>query len=147
VHETTIPLCVVRRPAQTTLRRRILVPIVDDDLARLGVSYAVRMAQYFRSMLLFCSFEDAAGERPAAQALSRAKEAAAAGGVAAEVLILPKDDGISDAIVRNADVHACDWIVMATHGRRGLPLLIEGSVTEAVIYASDVPVVIVRAPP
>jgi nucleotide-binding universal stress UspA family protein len=50
------------------------------------------------------------------------------------------------AIVRNADVHACDSVVMASHARQGLPRLIEGSVTEAVMYASDVPVVIVRGP-
>jgi nucleotide-binding universal stress UspA family protein len=33
---------------------------------------------------------------------------------------------------------------MATHVRRGLPRLIEGSITEAVVATSDVPVVIVR---
>jgi nucleotide-binding universal stress UspA family protein len=147
LRETTIPLCVVRRPARGRLNRRILVPIVDDDLSQLGVTYAVSLAQNFRSSLLFCTVEDAAGERSALSALNRAKAEAAAAGVAADELLLPKGGGISDAIVRNADVHACDSIVMASHVREGLPRLIEGSVTEAVIYSSDVPVVIVRAPP
>jgi hypothetical protein len=43
--ETMIPLCVVRRPARGKLNRRILVPIVDDELSNLGVTYAVKLAQ------------------------------------------------------------------------------------------------------
>jgi nucleotide-binding universal stress UspA family protein len=35
---------------------------------------------------------------------------------------------------------------MATAMHEGLPRLVKGSITEAVIYSSDVPVVIVRAP-
>jgi nucleotide-binding universal stress UspA family protein len=146
LRETTIPLCVVRRPARGKLNRKILVPIVDDELSHLGVTYAIELARSFRSMLLFCTVEDAAGQRAAARALERAKADAAAGGVAAEELVLARNGAISDAIVRNADVHACDSIVMATHMREGIPRLIEGSVTAAVVYSSDVPVVIVRAP-
>lgn len=147
LRETTIPLCVVRRPTRGKLNRRILVPIVDDELSHLGVMYAIELARNFRSSLLFCSVEDAAGERPAQHALDRAKADAAAAGVGADELMLPKDGGISQAIVHNADVHACDSIVMASHVREGIPRLTEGSVTAAVVYSSDVPVVIVRAPP
>jgi nucleotide-binding universal stress UspA family protein len=147
LRETTIPLLVVRRPARGKLNRRILVPIVDDELSHLGVTYAVSLAQNFRSSLLFCTVEGTGGESAARQALARAKDDAAAGGVANDELLLPSGDGISKAIVRNAGIHACDSIVMASHVREGLPRLIEGSVTEAVIYSSDVPVVIVRAPP
>ncbi len=146
LRETTIPLCVVRRPARGRLSRRILVPIVDDDLSRHGVAYAVTLARQFRSTLVFCSVEDVASDRPQRRALDRAVADAAAGGVAAAELLLPRGD-ICAAIVRNADVADCDSIVMASHVRQGLPRLIAGSVTEAVIYASDVPVVIVRASP
>ena len=79
-------------------------------------------------------------------ALNLARDAAAAGGVAADELLLPSGDNICESIVRNAAIHDCDSIVMASHARQGLPRIIEGSVTEAVIYASAVPVVIVRAP-
>ncbi len=147
LRETMIPLCVVRRPARGKLNRRILVPIVDDELSHLGVLYALRLALNFRSAVLFCTVDDVSGERSARHALERAKADAMAAGVEAQELLLPKGEGISNAIVRNADVHACDSIVMASHVRQGLPRLIEGSVTEAVIYSSDVPVVIVRAPP
>jgi nucleotide-binding universal stress UspA family protein len=57
---------------------------------------------------------------------------------------VPPAGGVTKAIVRNADLQGCDLIVMATHVRRGLPRLIEGSITEAVVATSDVPVVIVR---
>jgi nucleotide-binding universal stress UspA family protein len=35
---------------------------------------------------------------------------------------------------------------MATHAREGLPRFVEGSVTQAVIEQSDVPVIVVRSP-
>jgi len=145
LRETTIPLLAVRRPARGKLNRRILVPIVDGELSHLGVSYAVELAKSFRSSLFFCTVQDA-GERAAMPALNAARAAADAAGIASGELLLPRGDDITSAIVRNADVHDCDSIVMATHTRQGLPRLIEGSVTEAVLYASDVPVVIVRAP-
>lgn len=146
LRETMIPLCVVRRPARGRLNRRILVPIVDDELSHAGVMYALELARNFRSSLLFCSMELGGGGRSNRAALDRAKADAAAAGIAADELLLPHGAGISAAIVRNADVHACDSIVMASHVRQGLPRLVEGSVTEAVIYSSDVPVVIVRNP-
>jgi len=142
LRETTIPLCVVRRPSRGYLNRRILVPIVDDELSHTAVAYAIRLARGFRSKLLFCVVDDGAG--PARDALDGAARDAAGAGVTSEELLLPGGAGISSAIVRNADVHACDSIVMATDVRQGIPRLIEGSVTEAVVYSSAVPVVIVR---
>jgi nucleotide-binding universal stress UspA family protein len=146
LRETTIPLCVVRRPSRGKLNRRILVPIVEDELSQLAVTYAVNLAHNFGSTLIFCSVVDAAGDRPARNALEQAKAMAAAGNVVSEELLLTTTDGIPSAIVRNAELHVCDSIVMATHAREGLPRLIQGSVAEAVIYSSDTPVVIVRAP-
>jgi nucleotide-binding universal stress UspA family protein len=147
LRETMIPLCVVRRPARGRLNRRILVPIVDDELSHVGVMYALLLARNFRSSLLFCSVEPRGGDdRASIGALDRAKADAAAAGISADELLLPHGAGISQAIVHNADVHACDSIVMASHVRQGIPRLVEGSVTEAVIYSSDVPVVIVRNP-
>ncbi len=147
LRETMIPLCVVRRPARGRLARRFLVPIVNDDVSEIAVRYAVALAQNFRATLYFCTAQTSGGETFDMRALDRAKSVAAAGGVTAEELILPLADGIPNAIVRSADVHACDAIVMASHVREGLPRLIKGSVTEAVIYSSDVPVIIVRGVP
>ena len=46
------------------------------------------------------------------------------------------------AIVEFANHHACDLIVMGTHGRRGLERLVLGSKTEQVLLATRVPVLV-----
>jgi nucleotide-binding universal stress UspA family protein len=51
---------------------------------------------------------------------------------------------VSDIILDQAGQHACDLIVMGTHGRRGLQRLTLGSQAEAVARASPVPVMLVR---
>jgi nucleotide-binding universal stress UspA family protein len=144
--ETTIPLCVVRRPARGILTHRILVPIVDDALGRLAVGEAIRIALQFKSALVFCSLANGANRQSALDAVAYGMSAAKASGVRSEALVVADSDQISTAIVRDADIHGCDAIVMATHARQGLPRLIDGSVTQAVIEQSDVPVVVVRSP-
>jgi nucleotide-binding universal stress UspA family protein len=49
-----------------------------------------------------------------------------------------------DAIVEMARKRKCDLIVMASHGRRGLPRLLLGSETQAVLSRVNVPVLVVR---
>jgi nucleotide-binding universal stress UspA family protein len=51
-----------------------------------------------------------------------------------------------EEIVRLAKEGNADLIVMGTHGRRGLPRAILGSVTERVIRTTDVPVLTIRGP-
>ena len=146
LRETMIPLCVVRRPARGRLSRRVLVPIVTDDLSQTAVEFATTLGRNFRSTLLFCVAESAANEGAARVHLERAKAHAAASGVDVAEFVLPERGGIPNAIARSAELHACDSIVMASHMRDGLPNLDESSVTGAVIYSSDVPVIIVRVP-
>ncbi len=45
-----------------------------------------------------------------------------------------------------ATEQGCDLIVMGTHGRRGLPRLVLGSVAEKVVRLSPVPVLTVNTP-
>jgi len=54
---------------------------------------------------------------------------------------------VSDIIVDQAAQHACDLIVIGTHGRRGLRRLTLGSQAEAVARASPAPVMLVRLEP
>lgn len=49
------------------------------------------------------------------------------------------------AILTTADLHEADLIVMTTHGRAGLGRLIHGSVAEAVLQHSPIPVLLVHA--
>jgi nucleotide-binding universal stress UspA family protein len=50
-----------------------------------------------------------------------------------------------DAILRYADDHHCDLIVMGTHGRTGFRHLVLGSVTERVVRAAKIPVLTMRS--
>jgi nucleotide-binding universal stress UspA family protein len=50
----------------------------------------------------------------------------------------------ADAIIEFATHHDVDVIVIATHGRSGLSRWIFGSVTQKVIQAASIPVLVVR---
>ena len=50
----------------------------------------------------------------------------------------------ADEIAAAAEREGCDLIAMATHGRTGLARLLLGSVAEAVLRQSEIPVVLVR---
>ena len=52
----------------------------------------------------------------------------------------------ADEIVRYADDHRADVIVMGTHGRSGVPLFFMGSVAEKVVRTAHCPVLTVREP-
>jgi len=49
-----------------------------------------------------------------------------------------------EAIIRIAEEHRCDLIVMASHGRRGLAGLLIGSETQKVLTHTAIPVLVVR---
>ncbi|GEM49071.1 universal stress protein [Deinococcus cellulosilyticus] len=52
----------------------------------------------------------------------------------------------ADEILKAAKDFAADYIFMGTHGRKGLSHFFFGSVAEAVVRASPIPVMIVRDP-
>ncbi len=76
--------------------------------------------------------------------LDRLVEKAKSTGVTAEKTLV--DGDTVPAIVGLAKIHACDLIVVGSHGRGGLARLVLGSVAEGVVRGSGVPVVIVPAP-
>ncbi len=51
-----------------------------------------------------------------------------------------------ESIIRTADEEACDLIVMASHGRRGLSAVFMGSQTTKVLTHSGIPVLVTRPP-
>jgi nucleotide-binding universal stress UspA family protein len=55
-----------------------------------------------------------------------------------------KDRHPAEGIVETAQVHVCDLIVMASHGRRGLAKLLIGSQANRVVTLSPVPVLVCR---
>ena len=79
----------------------------------------------------------------AAQRLAKVKEAANAAGVSCEVVHVEHEHPYK-AIIDVANTKACDVIVMASHGRRGLSAIVLGSETLKVLTHSTIPVLVYR---
>jgi nucleotide-binding universal stress UspA family protein len=52
----------------------------------------------------------------------------------------------AESIIQLAETEHADFIVMGTHGRRGLTRLLMGSVAEAVVRGATCPVITVKHP-
>ena len=70
-------------------------------------------------------------------------KAAAAREVACGTVTESRDE-IYQAIIDSAQARACDLIVMASHGRRGIAGLLMGSQTQHVLTHSRIPVLVCR---
>lgn len=79
----------------------------------------------------------------AAQRLAKVKEATAAVGVSCEVVHVEHEHPYK-AIIDVANAKACDLIVMASHGRRGISALVLGSETLKVLTHSTIPILVYR---
>ena len=80
------------------------------------------------------------------EALDDAVATAGQAGVTMETALLPHNrQRVGDVIVAAAQEWSADLIVMGTHGRHGLAHLLLGSVAEAVVHQSSVPVLLLRA--
>lgn len=145
LRQTAVPLCIVRRPPVGERHRHLLVAVADDDLSTYTIQYATQAARSLGSRVTFCAVADS--HTPEVERyLGAAKERAGKVGVTADSVVVPRDGHVSATILQEAREGDCDAIVMASHARDGLSRLIEGSVAEAVIRYSDLPVVVLRAP-
>lgn len=143
----------------------ILAPTDGSELARKGVDHALALAKALGAKVTIITVTEplpvytggmGAGWDPGAaladygdqqeaaakSVLSAAKQAAEATGVAAETLHVGPARP-AETIVEAAKSRACDLIVMASHGRRGVRRLLLGSQTAEVLAHSTVPVVVV----
>jgi nucleotide-binding universal stress UspA family protein len=82
-------------------------------------------------------------QRQADHTLAEAAEIARNLGVEATTLQMD-DDAPYRAIIRIAEDHVCNLIVMASHGRGGVSALLLGSETMKVLHHSNIPVLVVR---
>ena len=87
------------------------------------------------------------------QALERARAEAEAGLHESALALLPRvrtdirvdwAEDVPQAIARAAEEAGADFFAMGTHGRKGIAHALLGSVAEAVLRASSVPVLLVR---
>src|SRR5271166_5720072 len=81
----------------------------------------------------------------AAKLLARVEDAAAAAGVACDV-VHDQHEHPYQAIIDTTITRGCDLIVMASHGRRGISAIVLGSETVKVLTHSIIPVLVYREP-
>ena len=86
---------------------------------------------------------EAAAVEAASKILSLVSEAASKLAVACETMHI-KDQTPAEGIIAAASEKACDLIVMASHGRRGVTRLLLGSQAQKVVALSNVAVLVCR---
>lgn len=147
--------------------KNILVPVDGSDLSNAAVIRACAFAREADARLTFYYAKptyfppyisgefvaadfgvDAAFlavmEKQAEAILSKAAQAAADAGVAAETLS-NECDSPHEGIIAAAESKACDLIFMASHGRRGASALLLGSETQKVLTHCKIPVLVYRS--
>jgi nucleotide-binding universal stress UspA family protein len=160
---TEVPVFVVQPAvdAAPLAFERILVATDDSEASAAAVTFSIDLAKGMGGATLFChviarsklgdtSREYAYDPKPlleearaaARPALDRAMAQAASRGLRAETYVVEGDT--VDEILLAASAHKADVIAIGTHGRRGLERLFLGSVAEAVVRRSPIPVVVVR---
>ena len=143
--------------------KRILVTTDGSVTAEKGVTTACQLASSVGAKLTmlhivdtrpvyadFSGINDSA-DMIAAQTESGARVLANAKALAAEHhievdtrLVESSVDPIAAVVLREAAALQSDLVVMGTHGRTGLKNLLLGSVAEAVLHGSPIPVLLVR---
>jgi nucleotide-binding universal stress UspA family protein len=141
--------------------RTLVVPLDGSQLAERALPYAIKVAQATRGRLVLMraatvaapgSLDGAEWESDQASAVAEALEylrdiCDSISGQVAAVEIAAAYGPASDSIVETVNDYDADGVVMATHGRTGVAHLLFGSVTEAILARSSVPVFAVCARP
>jgi len=120
---------------------RVVIPLDGSELAEQALAPACRIAERFGGELLLLRV--VTPERPLVE-----EAEAYLSGLALPVLGLSIRTRVlcgapPELIIAAAAESGADLIVMSTHGRAGLLRLLYGSVTEAVLRGSPVPVLVV----
>jgi nucleotide-binding universal stress UspA family protein len=136
---------------------RILVGVDDSEQAKTAAAFAARLAREHRGELVLChvvrqlrgawpdsggaasdSLPDDASARRAHALLDAVAERVEPLGIAAQQRIVEGE--AANGIIEVADEMACRLIVVGTHHAVGVQQLLIGSVTNAVLRASTLPV-------
>jgi nucleotide-binding universal stress UspA family protein len=125
----------------------ILVPIDFSEVARGALQVAIALARPGARLIVLHVIEAvhiaSEGYREAREARLREHEAVDPG-VPVDYL-LREGDPPEEVLKLAAELHP-DVIVVGSHGRTGLDRLLMGSVAEAILRGSPIPVVVVRTP-
>ena len=142
--------------------QRILIPTDGSDITQKSVAAALSLAASVGARVYVLSVKEPfpysaisemqptppqeffeAQERIAASRVQAVAALAQAQGVVCETHTLEALHPW-EAIIEHAEQKACDLIVMASHGRRGVAALLLGSETQRVLIHSTLPVLIVK---
>jgi nucleotide-binding universal stress UspA family protein len=132
------------------MQRTLVVPLDGSDLAAQALPYAVRLAKARGARLVLVRVAPTGTTwdgQPSDEVdrtqtyLSGLSEGFASPGIPIETLC-PFGDP-AEQILKIVDQFHADEIVMSTHGRTGFAHLLHGSVAEAVVARSPVPVLLV----
>ena len=145
--------------------KRILVPVDGSETAKRGLEEALKLAKALGAAVklvhvvdnsaLALNPEAGVAAAPLAEdfiedgkaILEEARASAAAQVGSVETALHDNFTGrVAGVIVQEAKTWGADLIVMGTHGRRGIRHAVLGSDAEAVVHATPVPVLLVRAP-
>lgn len=126
-------------------KSKILVPLDGSTLGDsvLIVLYPLLRAQQVEATLLHVVQTEEI-PRGVAHRLEGYRESLQENGVSAKVAVVRGDP--AEEILRKASTGEFDLVAMATHGRAGMDRVLMGSVAEAVVRSSPVPVLLCRAP-
>jgi len=144
------------------MHKHILIPTDGSELSRKAIQYGIALAKSVNAHVTgitvsapFHAFaaEDLLSDSPelyrkrrvvaTAKYLDEVKQTAAEAGVRCEVKHAEHEYPYK-AILEAANDRACDLIVMASHGRRGLSAIVLGSETVKVLTHSNIPVLVYR---
>ena len=142
--------------------KHILVPVDGSKTSMLAVSKAAALAKTFGSAVTAVYVIDpypftgvgadfaygqaqyiSAAMSEANAALDATKKAMAEAGVEANALV-GEGHAVHEGIVNTMESVGADLVIMGSHGRRGLEKLMLGSVTQRVLGAVKIPVLVVR---
>ena len=140
--------------------RHILIPTDGSELAERGVTHGLALAKSLgaKVSVIFVvePFSEMKGrfletiaryvelrKEQARSVLDRAANAAKEAGVSCETVQVENEQP-HQAIIAAAEDKGCDLIVMSSHGRSGLSMLLIGSVTNKVLTYAKAPVLVCR---
>src|SRR6185437_6673890 len=138
--------------------RHILIPTDGSELSEHGVAQGLALAKSLgakvSAIFVVEPFSEVTGrfleavatyvelrKEQATSALDRAANAAKEAGVSCETIQLENAQP-HQAIIAAAEDKGCDLIVMSSHGRGGLSMLLIGSVTNKVLTHAKTPVLV-----
>jgi nucleotide-binding universal stress UspA family protein len=138
--------------------RHILIPTDGSELAGHGLAHGLALAKSLgaKASVIFVvePFSEMTGryletieryvelrKEQATTVLDRAAKAAKEAGVSCETVQV-ENGHPHQAIIAAAEDKGCDLIVMSSHGRSGLSMLLIGSVTNKVLTLAKTPVLV-----